>query len=415
MSPQKHRRTFISYSRINKEFAVKLAKELKTAGFPVWLDQLDIPTGSRWDDELEKALRECPVFMVILTPASIASENVKDEIGYAIDHGKRILPVLLEDCDVPLRLRRFQYVDFTTKGYEDGIQSAMELLGNLVMEDSVPVSVVPPPVKLEEKVPVHSSPLRTEKAAQSVSAPSTPAQPVKKNLISKPLMIGIGVGALLMLTVCVFVFGSLLQQPDLPAITVVETEPPLIASESESIPVSGDSACPAESSQPVEINVENFTALAFDYYWIDFDCQLQYYGTLDAFNSVTLSTYVSHIWEFHENQSGDLFLGYVADGGDYLALSGGLSASGVTGFTVSYVYHGDGEFVQGGDQEWVERSLVNGEEIYFEEIERDEWSVYLYDPLRNINIQLDLWTRAIIFDGNTGQEPFVLYSIIAAE
>ena len=139
MTPDKQRRAFISYSRTNKDFAVKLTRGLRSAGYPVWFDQFDIPTGSRWDDEVEKALRECSIFMIILTPASISSENVKDEIGYAIDHGKRILPVLLESCDVPLRLRRFQYVDFTSKSFEEGFESAKELLGDLVDETSVPL------------------------------------------------------------------------------------------------------------------------------------------------------------------------------------------------------------------------------------------------------------------------------------
>ena len=139
MSADKKRRAFISYSRTNKDFAVKLTRGLRSAGYPVWFDQFDIPTGSRWDDEVEKALRESSIFMIILTPASISSENVKDEIGYAIDHGKRILPVLLESCDVPLRLRRFQYVDFTGKSFEEGFESAKELLGELVDETSVPL------------------------------------------------------------------------------------------------------------------------------------------------------------------------------------------------------------------------------------------------------------------------------------
>ena len=134
MVTEKKRHTFISYSRTNKEFALKLARELKAAGFPIWLDQLDIPTGTRWDDEIEKALRECRIFMVILTPASIASDNAKDEIGYAIDHGKRILPVLLEECEIPLRLRRFQYVDFTRMNYTEGVRSAKELLARLIDE-----------------------------------------------------------------------------------------------------------------------------------------------------------------------------------------------------------------------------------------------------------------------------------------
>src|SRR5512141_2888573 len=98
MTSAKEQHTFISYSRSNMDFALRLARALKEAGYPVWVDQMDIPVGARWDDELEIALDACGIFLVILTPASIASENVKDEIGYAIDHSKRILPVLLEEC-----------------------------------------------------------------------------------------------------------------------------------------------------------------------------------------------------------------------------------------------------------------------------------------------------------------------------
>ncbi len=128
MPAEKQRLTFISYSRADKDFALELAGELRSSGFRIWLDQLDIPTGSRWDDEVEKALLECDIFMVILTPHSIASNNVKDEIGYAIDSNKRIMPVLLENAVLPFRLRRFQYVDFTSKSYEEGIEAAKQLL-----------------------------------------------------------------------------------------------------------------------------------------------------------------------------------------------------------------------------------------------------------------------------------------------
>ena len=404
---KKQRRIFISYSRINEVFAVKLAVELKSAGYSVWLDQLDIPTGARWDDEIEKALRECSIFLAILTPAFVESENAKDEIGYAIDHGKRILPVLLEDCDVPLRLRRFQYVDFTTKSYKAGIQSAKQLLRNLVMQDSVPVAVVPPPMQLEEDDALdRPSSVKPERGAQPVPVTSTsvPIQPVKKTMVSKPLMIGIGIGALSVLAIGAILFANLPAQPD-----------PSLATEPGEIPVSGDSACPVDNSQPVDIYVENSTALTLDYYRIDLECQEQYYGTLDAKGNMTISTYVSHTLQFYDNQTGEFFFSYVANDEDYLEISGELAASGVTGLTVGYVAYDGGEFDQIGDNEWRETNNTDGEEHYFEEEERDEWSVYLYDSSRNINIQLNLWTREIILDDNIDQEPYVLYTIAEAE
>jgi hypothetical protein len=77
--------------------------------------------------------------MVILTPKSIASANVKDEIGYAIDTNKRILPILLEHANIPFRLRRFQYVDFTDKSNNEGIDAAKQLLRELMDEPTQPI------------------------------------------------------------------------------------------------------------------------------------------------------------------------------------------------------------------------------------------------------------------------------------
>jgi hypothetical protein len=140
MKSRQSRRTFISYSRVNQEFALKLATELRETNFSIWMDQLDIPSGARWDNEVEKALNGCGIFLIILTPESIASENVKDEIGFAIDHGKRILPILLEQCDIPLRLRRLQYADFTQTSYRDGVESVKQLLEELTQQKSLSFS-----------------------------------------------------------------------------------------------------------------------------------------------------------------------------------------------------------------------------------------------------------------------------------
>jgi hypothetical protein len=134
MAAEKQRLIFISYSSNNRGFALELAQELKASGFRVWFDQLDIPKGSRWDDEIEKALSQCEIFLVILTKQSIESHNVKDEVGYAIDSNKRILPILLEEVNVPFRLRRFQYVDFTNKSNNEGIDLAKQLLRTLMDE-----------------------------------------------------------------------------------------------------------------------------------------------------------------------------------------------------------------------------------------------------------------------------------------
>jgi TIR domain-containing protein/uncharacterized protein DUF1566 len=103
---------FFSYSRDDAEFVLRLADDLRAAGVDLWLDQQDIAPGERWDRAVEEALKSSGCLLVVLSPVSAASQNVLDEISYALDHGKRIVPVLYKDCDVPFRLRRLQYIDF---------------------------------------------------------------------------------------------------------------------------------------------------------------------------------------------------------------------------------------------------------------------------------------------------------------
>ena len=118
---------FVSYSREDLEFVLRLAKDLKAKGAKVWMDRLDIRPGQRWEVEIEAAVDACSRMLVILSPAAIASKNVLAEASLAIDEGKVVIPVLFRDCKVPFRLRPFHYADFRG-GYDTGIE---ELLGSL--------------------------------------------------------------------------------------------------------------------------------------------------------------------------------------------------------------------------------------------------------------------------------------------
>jgi len=118
---------FFSYSRDNSEFVLKLAKELRKTGTKIWLDQLDIKPGTRWDNSIEKALDNSQSLIVVLSKSAVESNNVMDEVSYAIEEGKTIYPLLLEECDVPFRLRRLQFADFT-KDSAKGMATLLEAL-----------------------------------------------------------------------------------------------------------------------------------------------------------------------------------------------------------------------------------------------------------------------------------------------
>jgi DNA polymerase III gamma/tau subunit len=119
---------FFSYSREDSEFALKLAEDLKAAGAVVWIDQLDIEPGQEWDNAIEDAVTQCPRMLLILTAASVQSKKVRNEIAFALDEQKTIIPVLCQDCMVPLQLRRIQHIDFRTD-YARGLKALLKTLG----------------------------------------------------------------------------------------------------------------------------------------------------------------------------------------------------------------------------------------------------------------------------------------------
>lgn len=115
---------FFSYSRMDSAFALRLAKDIREAGADIWIDQLDIPAGNHWDSAVEKALISAACVLVILSPSSTSSTNVMDEVSFALESGKKIIPVMLEECLPPFRLRRLQRIDFT-KDYNSGLKQLL--------------------------------------------------------------------------------------------------------------------------------------------------------------------------------------------------------------------------------------------------------------------------------------------------
>jgi len=109
---------FMSYARADVEFAKELARGLRRLDVGVWLDVYDIEAGKSWARQIGEALERCRAMVVVLSPASIASENSDDEWNYYLDKRKPVVPVLLESIDVPYRLNKLQYVDFSTQPFD---------------------------------------------------------------------------------------------------------------------------------------------------------------------------------------------------------------------------------------------------------------------------------------------------------
>jgi hypothetical protein len=104
---------FLSYARADQATALQFADDLIAAGVDLWVDQYNIRPSEHWDRAVEAAVREAVGMVVILSPRSVASANVADEISVAVDVRKHLIPVMIEACTPPLRLTRVQYIDAT--------------------------------------------------------------------------------------------------------------------------------------------------------------------------------------------------------------------------------------------------------------------------------------------------------------
>ncbi|MEP7235521.1 MAG: toll/interleukin-1 receptor domain-containing protein, partial [Ignavibacteriota bacterium] len=87
---------FISYSRRDSPQAQQLTELLLSAGLSVWIDHSGIEAATSWSGEITKAITECKTFIILLSPHSIVSSNVRKEVSLASERKKKILPLDIE-------------------------------------------------------------------------------------------------------------------------------------------------------------------------------------------------------------------------------------------------------------------------------------------------------------------------------
>lgn len=66
----------------------------------------------------------------------MASKNVLDEVYFALEQGKRVIPVIVKDADTPYRLQRIQHVDFSIS-YSRGLNQLLSELKGVNTPSSV--------------------------------------------------------------------------------------------------------------------------------------------------------------------------------------------------------------------------------------------------------------------------------------
>ena len=113
-------RVFLCHAKEDKTFVREFHKSLSAEGWmDVWLDELKLLPGQNWDKEIEKAVEEADAVIVCLSNSSVTKEGfVQSEMSFILDIARTkpeeaifVIPLRVENCQVPRRLRAYQYVD----------------------------------------------------------------------------------------------------------------------------------------------------------------------------------------------------------------------------------------------------------------------------------------------------------------
>lgn len=138
----KSSKVFVSYSRQDKEKVLNLVELFRANGVEVWIDESSINASSVWAEQIVKAIDNCDLFVLFLSPSSVSSENVSKEVGYAGGTNKRILPVKIVDVAIPpamlYHLNTIHFIETKHTPPEKLLQHLFNALGRSGAQKLVP-------------------------------------------------------------------------------------------------------------------------------------------------------------------------------------------------------------------------------------------------------------------------------------
>lgn len=128
---------FISYSRKDTDFREKLDVSLVKKGFTTWVDE-KMPLG-RWSDHVQDGLDKCNAMLLIVSPDSMKSQNVKDEWEYFLSTEKPLIPIIWKKSKMHYRLNSLDFIEFDTQGeYEVALRKLVDKLKLVGIEPNPP-------------------------------------------------------------------------------------------------------------------------------------------------------------------------------------------------------------------------------------------------------------------------------------
>ncbi|GAC1320765.1 MAG: toll/interleukin-1 receptor domain-containing protein [Aquirhabdus sp.] len=98
---------FVSHASEDKErFVIPFSTALRQRGIDAWVDRWEmLPGDSLVDKIFEEGLKEAAAVIIVISDVSVTKPWVREELNAAvvarINKGTKLIPIVLENCDVP--------------------------------------------------------------------------------------------------------------------------------------------------------------------------------------------------------------------------------------------------------------------------------------------------------------------------
>jgi hypothetical protein len=184
---------FISHSSQDKMTADAVCAILEASGIRCWIAPRDVALGSDWTESIVDAIEACPIMVLVFSKSANDSHQIKREVNLAIDSGRTVIPIRVEDV-VPSKSLKFSininhWLDAFPPPLENHlktlVRSIQALLPNtpgrgpvetpaLVLEENPPAEIAAAPVPPPAPLPLPPLPTYATQSRPSYPPPATP-------------------------------------------------------------------------------------------------------------------------------------------------------------------------------------------------------------------------------------------------
>jgi TIR domain/SIR2-like domain len=123
---------FISHSHRDKEAVDLIAENLASAGHSIWIDRQQLQPGDSISSKIQEGLERADAIIFVISSNALRSEWVQREFVTVVlqqisKQQQRIIPIRLDECEVPSYLADRLYIDFASD-FSGGLRTLLTAL-----------------------------------------------------------------------------------------------------------------------------------------------------------------------------------------------------------------------------------------------------------------------------------------------